>query len=208
MGLVGSVIVALFLAVSAYAKFTSPKSTLAGLADYGLRGKPASLFAHALPTGELLIALGILTSPWPTLAEIGGMLMISFFTVALVVRLVGGRMGRCLCFGNLFRERISWLTVGRNVTLLGLLGSASWPGLVMHGPTLSILLRPSRAALWAVPTIELIPTGLIALALLLSYVEIVRALGLEDADEIPSATKTTSATLDPRLASPTTGGEI
>jgi hypothetical protein len=194
----GGVNVAVFLLVSALAKAASYRSTLVGLGDYGVRGTGAHLLARTLPIAEFLVAFGILVGPWPIPAELFGVFLVAAFTVALVVRLIAGRAGQCHCFGSLYREQVSWLTVGRNTTLIGLLVLAIRPALTTNWG-FGLQARPGDLLL--TPISQLVPTILIAGAAMLAYIQVVRILGLEEQDD--SASETThdrlSATTHDRL---------
>lgn len=91
--------------------------------------------------GGLALVFGVALVPAATLVA----LMLLVFVVAVAVNLLRGREMSCNCFGSASPEKMTWLTVGRNVVLTGMamvvvlvppVSLAIWPGpLAVSGAT-------------------------------------------------------------------------
>ena len=81
-----------------------------------------------LPVVELAAAGLLLPGATARLGLVVSGLLLVAFTALLIGNLVKGRRPTCRCFGQLSDEPISWLTVARNVVLLGLVVLGSLGG--------------------------------------------------------------------------------
>lgn len=73
-----------------------------------------------LPWLELVVALLLISGLYVSLAALSVSILISGFTVAVLVNLVRGRVIRCHCHGLAGNRLITRGTVARNVPLMGL----------------------------------------------------------------------------------------
>ena len=81
---------------------------------------PDSLAGHValfVPAFELVIALGLLVSPYARGAALVGTLMLLVFGIAMAQARVRGIDLSCGCFGAAFEAKVSWLTVARTLGL-------------------------------------------------------------------------------------------
>ncbi|HEX7477146.1 MAG TPA: MauE/DoxX family redox-associated membrane protein [Polyangiales bacterium] len=83
-------------------------------------------FAVILPCGELVVALGLLLSPYQRGAALVGTLLLGGFAIAMGQSRLRGIDLRCGCFGAALDAKVSWLTVARSAGLALLSGTLSW----------------------------------------------------------------------------------
>ncbi len=124
--------------------------------------------SRVLPIAELAVGAGILSGVEPYLFGSVAAALLGLFTLAIVVTLLRGDHLRCSCFGSLAAERLTWLSVARNLVLVfGAFFIAGYP-------------RLERADRVLVPALDdFVPAALIAVAVVFMYVATIRALGLE-----------------------------
>jgi uncharacterized membrane protein YphA (DoxX/SURF4 family) len=107
--------------VSAVTKVLNPLLFIFNVENYKLLPGPlAQAYGWALPWAEmgtgLALALGLLT-PWAGAAALA---MLTSFLIAMVVAILQKRHVECTCFGLLYREKVGWNTVARDLVLAGL----------------------------------------------------------------------------------------
>src|SRR5262249_36014895 len=109
------VVLGLVLAGAAFAKLTSPRSSIAALETFGFGDEPLRPIAWASLIGvELGLAVAVaFGSDGAAYAAAALMLLFAALTVAALLR---GRAGApCACFGP--KSTVSWLGVARNLAL-------------------------------------------------------------------------------------------
>jgi len=74
-----------------------------------------------VPTAEVTLGVMLVGGWWLTQTVIASILLLSAFTVLLLVRLRDEDRQPCSCFGATSQRPISWLDVLRNVLLITLL---------------------------------------------------------------------------------------
>lgn len=135
---------AVVLLVSGIAKIrsTDTQEELAAL------GVPAALrhpvFLRLHPWAEIALGLGLLvTSGWLlALVAAGATALMGLYAVLITRAVRTGSAERCNCFGELFDARLTWRSVARNLTLVGIslvvlagaLAGWSAPGIVGETP--------------------------------------------------------------------------
>ena len=81
-------------------------------------------FVVLVPLAEIALAVLLVGGWWFMQTVIAGMLLLSAFTVLLLVRLRDPERQPCSCFGATSQRPMSWLDVFRNVLLITLLAVA------------------------------------------------------------------------------------
>jgi len=81
-------------------------------------------FVVLVPLAEIALAVLLVGGWWFTQTVIAGMLLLSAFTILLLVRLRDPERQPCSCFGATSQRPMSWLDVFRNVLLITLLAVA------------------------------------------------------------------------------------
>ncbi len=76
-------------------------------------------FSYAIPLIEILLGLLLILKAKPALILQILVWMVSFFTAIVVAKIFEGEEISCQCFGNLTTGTIDWLTVFRNILLIG-----------------------------------------------------------------------------------------
>jgi uncharacterized membrane protein YphA (DoxX/SURF4 family) len=125
-----------------------------------------------LPRAELgaglLLALGVALVPMAYLIAF----LLLVFSVAVGINLLRGREMRCNCFSASTPEKMTWLTVGRNLVLGGMAFSvvlipptalAVWPGPGSHLAVTPVTARAAMAMLFTASSAVLL-VGLISQA--------------------------------------------
>lgn len=74
-----------------------------------------------VPTAEITLGVMLVGGWWFTQTVIAGILLLTAFTVLLMVRLRDEERLPCSCFGAISQRPISWLDVLRNLALISLL---------------------------------------------------------------------------------------
>lgn len=82
--------------------------------------------SRAVPVAELLAGAALLLGLGLQIVAALVALMLTAFTIAVSVALLRGREIDCGCFTGVSPQQITWLTVGRNTTLLLLASLLSW----------------------------------------------------------------------------------
>ena len=81
-------------------------------------------FVVLVPLAEITLAVLLVGGWWFVQTVIAGMLLLSAFTILLLVRLRDPERQPCSCFGATSQRPMSWLDVFRNVLLITLLAVA------------------------------------------------------------------------------------
>lgn len=81
-------------------------------------------FVVLVPLAEIALAVLLVGGWWFVQTVIAGMLLLSAFTILLLVRLRDPKRQPCSCFGATSQRPMSWLDVFRNVLLITLLAVA------------------------------------------------------------------------------------
>ena len=81
-------------------------------------------FVVLVPLAEIALAVLLVGGWWFMQTVIAGMLLLSAFTILLLVRLRDPERQSCSCFGATSQRPMSWLDVFRNVLLITLLAVA------------------------------------------------------------------------------------
>lgn len=81
-------------------------------------------FVVLVPLAEIALAVFLVGGWWFVQTVIAGMLLLSSFTILLLVRLRDPERQPCSCFGATSQRPMSWLDVFRNVLLITLLAVA------------------------------------------------------------------------------------
>ncbi len=81
-------------------------------------------FVVLVPLAEIALAVFLVGGWWFVQTVIAGMLLLSAFTILLLVRLRDPERQPCSCFGATSQRPMSWLDVFRNVLLITLLAVA------------------------------------------------------------------------------------
>ncbi|GDX33721.1 hypothetical protein LBMAG16_05520 [Actinomycetes bacterium] len=81
-------------------------------------------FVVLVPLAEIALAVFLVGDWWFVQTVIAGMLLLSSFTILLLVRLRDPERQPCSCFGATSQRPMSWLDVFRNVLLITLLAVA------------------------------------------------------------------------------------
>lgn len=116
--LAGALIGCLLFA-SGLAKVRDVQRFRADLAGYELFSESATRnLAVAVPPAEILTGLAVLTLPNPDVGLLAAILLLAAFTVVMTLNLLRGRRNFCGCSAR--RERISKLTVVKNLVWIGL----------------------------------------------------------------------------------------
>ena len=117
---------ALFLVAGAL-KWRDPAGFAQEIANYHLLPALAPYLAVVLPAIEITAGLALLAAPlsWRRAAAAALVLVTAAFTVAVVSAVARGLDISCGCFGG-GSGRVTWLTVLRNLALLGGAGWLAW----------------------------------------------------------------------------------
>jgi len=81
-------------------------------------------FVVLVPLAEIALAVLLVGGWWFMQTVIAGLLLLSTFTILLLVRLRDPERLPCSCFGATSQRPMSWLDVFRNVLLITLLAVA------------------------------------------------------------------------------------
>jgi uncharacterized membrane protein YphA (DoxX/SURF4 family) len=112
------VVLAGVFAYAALPKLLDPGEFAAAIQNY--RAVPDSLAGHIalfIPVFELVIAIGLLVSPYTPGAALLATLMLVVFGVAMAQARWRGIDLSCGCFGAVLEAKVSWLTVARTLGL-------------------------------------------------------------------------------------------
>lgn len=124
-------ILATVFVVSAVGKLRAPDRAREAFTAMGVpRWLDQPAVARAHPWVEILLAIMLVVAPGPlAVIAAAAALVLMLVYVALVVRALRGPVDvDCACFGSLGSDRITQLTVWRNVWLSGLAGLVLWSG--------------------------------------------------------------------------------
>jgi uncharacterized membrane protein YphA (DoxX/SURF4 family) len=112
---------ALMFLLAAYPKFTDPKGFAMLVAQYQfLPAFAVNGFSLLLPSGEIILGLALLFTPWEKEAAFGVLLMLLMFIVALAQALARGLGIACGCFDieGAADAGETWFSLLRDVVLL------------------------------------------------------------------------------------------
>ena len=117
---------ALFLIAGAL-KWRDPVGFAEEIANYRVWPAAAPYLAAVLPVLEITLALSLLAAPraWRRAAAAALFVVTVTFTIAVGSAVVRGLDISCGCFGG-GSGRVTWLTVLRNIALLGAAGWLAW----------------------------------------------------------------------------------
>ena len=129
LGLLRLALAALFL-MSGFVKLADPYAFRAAVAGYGLFTEyTAAVIVWVLPVLETLVGLTLLTGKWRRGGVLVGACLLIGFLVAMGAVVVRGTRVECGC--GVLGGLVSWITLARNLVLLGLLlglsRCRSWP---------------------------------------------------------------------------------
>jgi uncharacterized membrane protein YphA (DoxX/SURF4 family) len=117
------IVLAAVFAYAAIPKLLDPGEFALAIQNY--RAVPDSLAGHIalfVPAFELVIAIGLLVSPYTRGAALLATLMLVVFGVAMAQARWRGIDLSCGCFGAVLEAKVSWLTVARTLGLSALSG--------------------------------------------------------------------------------------
>ncbi|MDP9066912.1 MAG: hypothetical protein M3N53_01010 [Actinomycetota bacterium] len=116
-----STLLTVVLVSAAWAKLRRPQRFRAALESYRVI-PPAlvSLLITLVPTLELMFAALQWIAPLQPFVGIAMAAMFAAFTLLLLRSVLRGVEADCGCFGGAARERVSWVSVVRNIVLVGL----------------------------------------------------------------------------------------
>jgi uncharacterized membrane protein YphA (DoxX/SURF4 family) len=140
LGAIAAASVSLVFVAAGLGKLANIHSFVRALRSQGLRSRRLRrVAAIAIPASELgcAIALWVPVSRRP--AAVIGALMLGAFTIVLVRSIVTGLTADCGCFGSRTRDRVSWVSVARNVVLIALALIAAVPEPDGVGPAGALL---------------------------------------------------------------------
>lgn len=123
----GTLIVLVF-AVAGMSKLRDPRATANSLKEFGVPQAIAGPAASLLPYAELLVAALLLVPRLAWLGAVAALLLLSCFTVAVVLSLLRGQRPSCNCFGQVRSAPITWHTALRDALLVGVAGGVLWAG--------------------------------------------------------------------------------
>ena len=95
------VALATVFAVSGAAKLAAPRLTRMTVLDFGVSRALAPAVAVCVPALELAVASSLLVQPWARWGAIGALVLLTGFSVAVVVNMRQGKSPDCHCFGQL-----------------------------------------------------------------------------------------------------------
>lgn len=113
LGYASAVALAALLVIAAMAKLLSPEETERSFAALAVPN-PASA-ARLVPLPEVAAALLLLVVP--AVGGIATLMLLAFFSTFVVTRLRAGVVAPCACFGAASTAPLSWITLGRNLTM-------------------------------------------------------------------------------------------
>jgi putative oxidoreductase len=105
-------------AYAAIPKLLDPGEFAAAIQNY--RAVPESLVGHIalfVPVFELVIAVGLIATPYTRGAALLATLLLVAFGAAMAQARMRGIDLTCGCFGAAFEAKVSWLTVARTLGL-------------------------------------------------------------------------------------------
>lgn len=154
-------LVAVFL-ISGVAKLLDLAGSRRAMSDFGIPielGVPLSVL---LPFAEIAVSLTLLFSGTAWWGAIGAAVLLTMFTMLIIVNLARGRNPDCHCFGQLHAKPIGPSTVIRNLVLACLSALIIWRGPVALESGFTNW--PIPISLWQVAGFGLAATVLILLA--------------------------------------------
>ena len=117
-----------FLLPSGLGKLTDLTDFARGVRTYHLLpDRAVPLFSRLLPWIEIAVALTLVLGILVPVVAIAATVLVTCFTIAVVINLLRGREIACHCHGIAASPTISWGTVARNLPLIGL---SLWLGVV------------------------------------------------------------------------------
>ena len=126
--LVSRLLLACVFSVAGVAKLADRAGSRRAVAEFGVPERLAGVVGLGLPVFELLVAVALIPSGSARFGALGALLLLSVFTVGIVVALRRGTQADCHCFGQLHSAPISWRTLVRNVVLAAVAGFAVLAG--------------------------------------------------------------------------------
>ena len=131
----------LFLAcvfgIAGSAKLLDRGGSRRSLQEFGVPAPLIGPLALLLPAAELVCALLLINSSSAGWGAIAAVVLLTAFTLAIVVNLARGRTPDCHCFGKIHSEPVGWGSVARNVLLAGVAGFIVAQGVGNTGPGLT-----------------------------------------------------------------------
>lgn len=112
------IILAIIFGVAGVAKFADLVGSRKALAGFGV---PASLIpavAIGLPAVEIVIAAGLLNVELSWFAAIGGISLLTVFSIGMIVQISRGNAPDCHCFGQLHSEPVGVKSLVRNIIIM------------------------------------------------------------------------------------------
>ncbi len=111
---------AVFL-MSAASKVPAPNEFVENVRKYRiLPRRVATAYAMGLLTLEPFTGLALILGYYTSWAAVIAALMLMSFITAVSLAILRRQALECSCFGLLYRERVGWVTLARDVLLLGL----------------------------------------------------------------------------------------
>ncbi len=161
----GRTTLVLAFGLSALAKLAQVAAFVATVRDFGLLPpRLAAPVAAILLAMESAVAVLLLLGAAMQIAAIAALILLGAFSIALMHTLSQGRRVACRCFGGLSTEPATWIAVVRNV-LLAIAAAVTFAAA-----------RSAPSGL--IPTVYIMPTGLLALSFLATLIILNEAASL------------------------------
>ncbi|MEV4617404.1 MauE/DoxX family redox-associated membrane protein [Asanoa sp. NPDC049573] len=109
---------AAMFATSGVSKLRRPFDSALAMVRFGVLRRIRPAAGRALGAVELLLAVALVAAPEPFVATLAAAGVLAVFTALVAWALAHGRSFECACFGA--GERISWITVARNIAFIAL----------------------------------------------------------------------------------------
>lgn len=113
----GRMVTAAVFIIAGITKLFDRKGTYDALINFGVPTPYAPLIAISLPIVEIIVAVLLIPIRSAWWGATAATVLLSIFTIAILLNLFRGNAPDCNCFGQLKKEPISWKTVARNVIL-------------------------------------------------------------------------------------------
>lgn len=154
--LTARLLLAVMFVVAGSAKLADRAGAARAFEEFGAPARIAPTLAIALPTLELVLALGLLSTAtvWPSAIGSGALLLL--FGAAIAISLARGRTPDCHCFGQLHSAPAGPSTLIRNGVLAAIAGWLAWISIGDPGPSLLNVLARLGGSSGFVPALILI----------------------------------------------------
>jgi hypothetical protein len=113
-------VLAVMFSVAAVAKLADRDGFRRALREFHVPGRLARPLALFVPTAELAVAAGLVTTRLAWSAALAALALLLLFSTAIGAGLSLDYSLECRCFGQLGEARLGWRTLLRNVVLAGL----------------------------------------------------------------------------------------